>query len=391
MKRIAIGKTGLKVNRLGFGGIPIARVDESQAVETVLHAVESGVDFIDTARNYKTSERRIGMALQQTDKRVVLASRSQGRTADDIRADLETSLKELQKDYLDLYRCHFVRDDQVYQEIIAPGGALEGLMQAKQEGMIGHIGLTNHSLDLLERVVDEGLFETIMVCYSFLEPKAKESIIPKALAKNIGVIAMKSFSGGVIDDPQLALKYVLSQPDIIIIPGVETKELFDQNRKVFQGSYSLSPAEKLKIETIRNRYGKSFCRRCDYCQPCREEVPIQLVLGVRSALKRFGKSFLQEGWPREAIDKARNCSECGDRSRPGHTPPRNRDLLKTFGLIMLQLNPCNGFRVGSKQHLEYFVLLLLPQVFGFQESEVMGPAPFLAGARFYFCGLCCQK
>ncbi len=247
MHRIAIGKTGLEVNRRGFGGIPIAREDEGQAVETVLHAVESGVDFIDTARNYKTSERRIGMALQQTDKRVVLASKSQGRTADDIRADLETSLSELQKDYLDLYQCHFVRDDQVYQEIIAPGGALEGLIQAKKEGLIGHVGLTSHSLDLLERVVDEGLFETIMVCYSFLEPKAKESILPKALAKNIGVIAMKSFSGGVIDEPQLALKYVLSQQDIIIIPGVETKELFDQNWKVFQGSRSLSPAEKLKI------------------------------------------------------------------------------------------------------------------------------------------------
>jgi len=312
MHRIAIGKTGLEVNRLGFGGIPIARVDESQAVETVLHAVESGVDFIDTARNYKTSERRIGMALKQTDKRVVLASKSQGRTADDIRADLATSLKELQKEYLDLYQCHFVRDDQVYQEIIAPGGALEGLIQAKKEGLVGHIGLTSHNLDLLERVVDEGLFETIMVCYSFLEPKAKESVIPKALAKNIGVIAMKSFSGGVIDDPLLAIKYVLSQQEIIIIPGVETKELFDQNWKVFQGSYSLSPAEKSKIEALRKQYDKSFCRRCDYCQPCSEEVPVQLILGVRSALKRFGKTFLKEGWPREAIDKARNCSECGE-------------------------------------------------------------------------------
>jgi predicted aldo/keto reductase-like oxidoreductase len=242
----------------------------------------------------------------------VLASKSQGRTADDIRADLETSLKELQKDYLDLYQCHFVRDEQVYQEIIAPGGALEGLMQAKQEGLIGHIGLTSHSLDLLERVVDEGLFETIMVCYSFLEPQAKETIIPKALAKNIGVIAMKSFSGGVLDDPRLALKYVLSQQGVMIIPGVETTELFDQNWAVFQGSYSLSDDEKLKIKAIRNQYDKSFCRRCDYCQPCSEEVPIQLILGVRSALKRFGKSFLKEGWPREAIDKARNCSDCGE-------------------------------------------------------------------------------
>ena len=98
----------------------------------------------------------------------------------------------------------------------------------------------------------------------------------------------------------------------MIIPGVETTERFDQNWAVFQGSYSLGDDEKLKIEAIRKQYDKSFCRRCDYCQPCSEDIPIQLILGVRSALKRFGKQFLQEGWPRDAVAKARNCSECGE-------------------------------------------------------------------------------
>jgi len=312
MQRLVIGKTGLEVSRLGFGGIPIQRVDEKQAVETVVHAVESGVDFIDTARNYTTSERRIGMALKRTARRVVLASKSQNKTAEKVRADLETSLKELQKEYIDLYQCHFVRDEKEYQQIIAQGGALEGLVQAREEGLIGHIGITSHSLDLLERVIDDGLFETIMVCFSFLEPKAKETIIPQALANNIGVIAMKSFSGGIIDDPAPALKYVLSHQGIVIIPGVESQALFDQNLKIYQGSHQLSAAEKEKIATVRKLYDKSFCRRCNYCQPCSEEIPIQLILGVRWALKRFGKQFLQESWPRDAVAKARNCSECGE-------------------------------------------------------------------------------
>lgn len=312
MNRIIIGQTGLEINRFGFGGIPIQRVDEKQAIETVLHAVENGVDFIDTARAYTTSERRIGMALKLTDKRVVLASKSQGRTSDDLRKDLETSLKELQKDYIDIYQCHFVKDDDVYSQIISPGGALEGLMQAKKEGLIGHIGITSHSLDLVDKILDEGLFETIMVCFSFLEPKAMEKIIPKALKKNIGVIAMKSFSGGTIDNAKLALKYVLSYQGIIIIPGVESKELFDENWEIFQGGYELDQAERNEIEEIRERYDKYFCRRCDYCQPCSEEIPIQLVMGLRSALKRFGKGFLKEGWPKEAMEKARNCSECGE-------------------------------------------------------------------------------
>ena len=141
MKRAVLGKTGLEVNRLGLGGIPIQRVDEEQAVETVLHAVQKGVDFIDTSRAYSTSERRIGKALRKTERKVVIASKSHDRSSDGIRRDLEKSLKELQRDYIDLYQCHFVRDKEDYCRIVAPGGALEGLTKLKDEGLIGHIGL----------------------------------------------------------------------------------------------------------------------------------------------------------------------------------------------------------------------------------------------------------
>lgn len=312
MNRVVLGKTGLEVNRFGFGGIPIQRATEDQAVETVFHAVEKGVDFIDTSRAYTTSERRIGLALKQTDKPVVLASKTRSRTADDARTDLEVSLKELQRGYIDLYQCHFVSNDEEYRQIISPGGALEGLARAKEEGLIGHVGITSHSLDLLDKILDDNFFETIMACFSFLEPKAMEKIIPKALEKNVGVIAMKSFSGGVIDNPKLALKYALSHPDIVIIPGVESTDLFDRNWGVYQGSHELTDAEKQEIEEIRQRYDKNFCRRCDYCQPCSEEIPIQMIMGIRSALNRFGKGFVLEGWPKQAIDKARNCSECGE-------------------------------------------------------------------------------
>jgi predicted aldo/keto reductase-like oxidoreductase len=310
MRRIVIGKTGLEVNRLGFGGIPIQTVDENQAVKTVLHAVNRGVDFIDTSRFYTTSERRIGLALQQTDKRVTLASKSHNRTSEGIQADLETSLKELQVGYIDLYQCHFVRDDNDYNRVISPGGALEGLIKSKEEGLIGHIGISSHSLDLLDRVLGDGLFETIMVCFSFLEPAARERIIPKAIEKNVGVIAMKPLSGGVIENSRLALKYALSQGGIVVIAGVEHKHLFDENWEVFQGSWQLDEGERKEIEEIRKRHEKNFCRRCDYCQPCTEEIPIQIILGLRSIARRMGKGFLLKGGPREAIEKARHCSEC---------------------------------------------------------------------------------
>jgi predicted aldo/keto reductase-like oxidoreductase len=312
MERVVLGKTGLEVNRLGFGGIPIQRVDERQAVEVVLHAIERGVDFIDTSRAYTTSERRIGKALGRTDKRVTLASKSQSRTADKVRKDLETSLRELNRDYIDIYQAHFVADERVYTQVISSGGALEGLRKAREEGLIGHIGITSHSLDLMDRVLDDGLFETIMVCFSLLEPKAQERIIPKALEKNVGVIAMKPFSGGTIENAALALKYVLSHPGIAVIAGVEQKGLFDENWAIFQGSRELDDGEKAEIEEIRSRYEKAFCHRCDYCQPCTEGISIQHILGVRSMVRRMGKRILVEGWQAKAIEKARQCTECGE-------------------------------------------------------------------------------
>jgi len=310
MRRIKLGKTSIEVNQLGFGGIPIQRVDEAQAVETVAHAVEKGIDFIDTSRGYTTSETRIGKALKQVNKKVTLATKSFNRTADGVQKDVEKSLQELQTDYIDIYQCHGVRGQEEYQNIIAKGGALEGLLTAKEEGMIGHIGITSHSLDLLEQVVDDGLFETIMVCFSLLESKACEAVIPKAVEKGIGVIAMKPFSGGVIDNPAIALKFVLSWPDILVLAGVEAKELFDANWQVFQGDYELSHDEKTEIEKIRKEYDKRFCRRCDYCQPCTEGIRIQYVLGIESMVKRMGVKALKSSMLANVISDAQKCTEC---------------------------------------------------------------------------------
>ncbi|MCL5736588.1 MAG: aldo/keto reductase [Actinobacteria bacterium] len=309
---MVLGRTGLEVCRLGLGGIPLQRVSEAQAVETVRHAVEQGVDFIDTSRAYSTSERRIGLALAQTDKRVVVASKAQAKTAEKAWADLHTSLAELQRDYIDIYKCHFVADEAIYQKVISSGGAYEAYQRAKNEKLIGHIGITSHNLDVLDRALDDDLFDVIMVCFSFLEPKAREEIIPKALEKNVGVIAMKPFSGGVIEEATLALKFALSEPGILVIPGVGRSDLFDQNWKVFLDAEPLTDSESARIAELRNSFDKVFCRRCDYCQPCSEDISIQTILGIRSSVKRMGRSQLEESFLWKAVEKARNCSRCGD-------------------------------------------------------------------------------
>lgn len=309
MKQITLGRTDLRVKKLGFGGIPIQRVDEDQAVETIRYVVERGMDFIDTSRVYGNSEHRIGLALKQTDKPVVLATKSKERTADGLLADVEISLKELQKDYIDIYQCHFVKEED-YPKIISSGGALEGLLKAKDQRMIGHIGITSHSLDMIDKIVDDGLFDTIMVCFSFMEPKAREKVIPKALEKNIGVIAMKPMSGGVIDQAKPALRYSLSHEDVLVLCGIENKALFDENWEIFLGDHALDNSDKKIIEDIRATYDRNFCRRCDYCQPCTEGIPIQGVLGIRSQVKRLGSGILTRPPRAGALEKARNCSEC---------------------------------------------------------------------------------
>ena len=311
MKQVVLGRTGIQVNKLGFGGIPIQRVSEEKAVEAICHAVDKGIDFIDTSRVYPTSEHKIGIALKQTDKPVVLATKSKERTASGIRSDIDISLKELQTDFIHIYQCHFIKEPE-YPDIISSGGALEGLLKAKEEGMIGHVGVTAHSLDMLDRVLDDGLFDTIMVCFSFMEPEAKDKIIPKAIKKNIGVIAMKPMSGGVIESPKPALKYALGQEGVLVLCGVENKTKFNQNWEIFVGDHQLDDEDKKIIQDIRSEYDKDFCRRCDYCQPCTEGIPIQLVLGVRSQAKRMGDQIFTKEPRKSMIDKARACSECGE-------------------------------------------------------------------------------
>jgi predicted aldo/keto reductase-like oxidoreductase len=312
MQRIVLGNTGIEAVRLGFGGIPIQRVSETQAIEVILYALEKGVDFIDTSRVYTTSENRIGKALKETDKKAAVATKSFNRSADGIQKDIEISLKELQLDYIDLYQCHGISNEEEYRLVTSPNGALSGLFKAKEQGIIGHIGITGHSLDLLEKVLNDGVFETIMICFSFLEPAAKERLIPKARGKRVGIIAMKPFSGGVIQAPEIALKWALSFPDILVLAGVEEKRLIDQNWSIFQGSYEMTEEERQKLQEISREFDKKFCRRCDYCLPCPVEIPIQFVLGMRSIFKRMGPGALQSPMFQNMLEKAADCTECGD-------------------------------------------------------------------------------
>jgi predicted aldo/keto reductase-like oxidoreductase len=166
---------------------------------------------------------------------------------------------------------------------------------------------------LLDKALDDDLFETIMVCFSFLEPAAKEKVIPKALAKNVGVLIMKALSGGVIEAPAPALKWAFGRyPETLVLAGVESREVIDEDWNIFQGSWELTEADRKTIDEISREYDKKFCRRCDYCLPCPSGIPIQFVLGARTFLKRMGPGGLKVPIFTSLWDKAENCVECGD-------------------------------------------------------------------------------
>jgi uncharacterized protein len=311
MKKVRLGKTNLTVTQLGWGAIPIQRIGEREAVSLIRAMVEMGVDLLDTARAYTSSEYRIGLAIQETNRPVILSSKSLVRTGE-IYEEVKESLRQLKVKKVDIYHLHAVSTFQDYEKVMAPGGAWAGLKRARDEGLIDHIGITSHNLKLLERATEDGHFEVIMACYSFLEPDAEERVFPLAKARDIGILAMKPFSGGVIEEAGPALRFVLSIADIVPIPGVETLERAQENWKIFTEGHSLTEQDKDRIEAIRKKFDYQFCRRCDYCQPCTEEINIQLALGLKSIIKRIGSRTAEEKKWQDLIEKARNCSECGE-------------------------------------------------------------------------------
>ena len=311
MERVRLGKTNLLVNKLGWGGIPIQRVGEDEAVAVIGSVVKTGVDLLDTARGYTNSERRIGLALQKVSRSVVLSTKSQERT-DKIYDDVHESLRQLKVQNIHIYHMHYVRTSEEYRQVMAPGGAYEGLQRARDEGLIDHIGMTSHDFRILERAIEDECVEVIMAAYSFLEPEASQRVFPLALAKDIGVLAMKPFSGGIIEDAGLALRFVLSTPGIVTIPGSETLEKANENWRVFAESRSLTENDRRMIEAIRKDFEHQFCRRCDYCQPCSKGINIQAVLGLKGVVKRLGPKVQELGWLNDALQKSRDCSECGE-------------------------------------------------------------------------------
>ena len=334
MEYITLGKTGLKISRLGFGGIPIQRVDAVTTKELVQSMVEKGINYIDTARGYTVSEGFLGEALEGVRDKFVLATKSMARTKEAMAKDIDISLKNLRTDYIDLYQIHNIPVGEL-DAVQAPGGALEALMEAREAGKIGHIGLTAHSIETFEKAVELPWVETIMFPYNIVEQQGKE-LIHKCAENNIGFIAMKPLAGGAIEDATLALRYICSNPDVsVVIPGMYDLKEIDQNMAACSNTTPLSDDELTCMQAVRDLLGNNFCRRCNYCAPCTAGINIPSVFLFQGYLDRYGL----EEWARSRYatfaSKASACIECGECETrcPYNLPIREmmKDAAKKFG------------------------------------------------------------
>ncbi|MGD9143810.1 MAG: aldo/keto reductase [Dehalococcoidia bacterium] len=313
MEKIRLGKTGMTVTRIGFGGIPIQRLAESEAVKVVQRCIDLGINFIDTANGYTVSEERIGKAVKRRRNNVYIATKTGARTAGEIEKHLDLSLERLGTDYIDLYQFHCVNDQATMDKILEPESELYAVFEnAKKAGKIRHIGITSHQIDLAKLQVKSGRFETMMFPFNFITCEPAEDLLPLCKEHDVGFINMKPMAGGMLDNATIAFKYLFRFPDMVIIPGIEKAHEIEEIVGIYNGPHEMTAAEVQKMQEMRDELGTRFCRRCDYCQPCQQGIPISMLMTFPSFVKRLPPDWYLKGWIPQAMEKSLTCIECGE-------------------------------------------------------------------------------
>lgn len=312
MKYTTLGKTGLQVSVVGLGGIPVQKTDKAGAAKIVNACMEQGINYLDTARGYTVSEEYFGEAIKGHRDQWIIATKSMARTYDAMKADIETSLKNLQTDYIDLYQIHNIKTDADFETCFGENGAYKALAEAKAAGKIGHIGATAHGTDAFARLIREyeDLIETMMFPFNIVESQGVD-LMKECKEKNIGFIAMKPMAGGNLDDTRLALRYIFNNPDCTIaIPGMGSADEVVSNAsdEVFQ---PLSDEDQETCAKICKELGSQFCRRCEYCAPCPQGINIPANFLFVNYLRKYDLADWARARYHSMPVTAKDCIGCG--------------------------------------------------------------------------------
>jgi predicted aldo/keto reductase-like oxidoreductase len=310
MQKVRLGKSRMEVTKIGFGGIPIQRLSEQQAIKVIRRAIELGINWIDTANGYSTSEERVGKAIKPYDRdSIKIFTKGPGKTPDELQKQIELSFNRMQIDYIDLFQFHGVASEETWEKILRKG-CLELLLELKQKGRVRHIGASFHNLEAALAVMDNPEIEVIQWPFNFIMADLGRKVLDKCRAKDIGFIAMKPFGGGAFEDAGLCIRFLLQYPQAAADPGFEKIEEVEEVVRLAEKAEPLSAEDESKIERLRKELGTRFCRRCGYCMPCPEGVEIIPLVTMDSIIKRMPPEAVI-GWLGKSVETIENCTDCG--------------------------------------------------------------------------------
>ena len=300
-----LGKTNLEVNKNGFGALPIQRCSMDEAVEILKKAYAEGINFYDTAHFYTDSEEKMGNAFEDVPRETLyLVSKTAAETPEVFWSDLKTSLESLKTDYLDLYQFHNIsfvpkEDDEVYK----------AMLEAKEKGMIRHIGITTHKITFAHEAIESGLYETLQYPFSYLSGEEEIELVEKCKELDVGFIAMKAMGGGLIKNSKASFAYINQFDNVLPIWGIQKLEELDEFLS-YDDTTVLTDDLKAEIEKDKEELGENFCRGCAYCMPCPEEINISLCARMSLWIRRFpAEPYLTEEY-QEMMEHTKDCTEC---------------------------------------------------------------------------------
>lgn len=308
MKTITLGSTGITTPQNAFGALPVQRADKQTAVKLLRKAYEGGITFFDTARAYSDSEEKIGEALSDVRKNIFIATKTMAQDTEQMKSQLETSLKTLKTDYIDIYQFHcagkcFKPDDGT--------GMYELMEDFKRQGMIRHIGITAHKIGIAEESIESGLYETLQFPFSYLSSERELALADKCREKNMGFIAMKALGGGMITNSRVACAFIGQYDNVLPIWGIQRENELEERLAFMSDTPEMTDDIRAEIERDKQQLGGNFCRGCGYCMPCPMGIQINNCARMSLMLRRApSDKWLSEEW-QSNMKQIENCVNCG--------------------------------------------------------------------------------
>ncbi len=308
MTTVTLGSTGITVNKNGFGALPVQRVEKWEAVRILRKAFDAGIDFYDTARGYTDSEEKMGLAFEGLRHKIIVATKSGAKDAAGLRNHLETSLRTLKTDYIDIYQLHNI------SYVPRPGGEdglYDTLIEAKKQGLIRHIGVTSHRLPVAIEAAESGLYETMQFPFSYLSDEKEIGLTKLCAQKSMGFIAMKALSGGLLTNAAACAAFMGQHENVLPIWGVQRAHELDDFLAFIEAPPVMDNALRAVIEKDRAELGGQFCRGCGYCMPCPVGLEINMMARLSLFMTRAPAAAMCTPDYAEKMENIENCTECG--------------------------------------------------------------------------------